>query len=83
MPNESTHCTHCNADWTAGQYSKACDLCGGGALVRSCLICNGQCGAEFSRAVLDSWDTGIAHWVGVCKLPIEEQRKLMMEQNIE
>lgn len=81
MKSESIHCTHCNVNWSSGQYSEVCDQCGGGALLRSCPVCNGQCGAEFSRAVLDSWDTGIAHWIGACRLPLEEQQKLMQEQS--
>jgi len=66
-------CTHCNANWTSGEFSDDCEQCGGGALVRACWVCGGRCGGQFTRSVLDSWDTGIAHWVGACKLSSKEK----------
>lgn len=47
-------------------YSPDCAECGGGALQVACLVCTGTCGAMWNRAMLDSNDSGQAHWVGQC-----------------
>ncbi len=64
-----THvCATCRADWTAGRFSATCDECGGGAMQRACPVCEGRCGEVWRRAVLDSHDSGRAHWAGRCGL---------------
>jgi hypothetical protein len=71
------HCFTCNAEWTAGRYSEACEECGGGAMTRPCTICGGRCGVVMRRAVSDSNDSGLGHWAGRCNLPPDEQRALL------
>ena len=43
----------------------------------NCILCNGRCDSVYLRAVLDSWDSGEAHWIGSCNLPEEEKQRLM------
>lgn len=62
----SAICQNCGADWGNGQVTESCAECGGFALVRSCPVCSGRCGAIWRRAVMDSNDDGDAHWVGSC-----------------
>ena len=70
-------CSSCEAIWSEGEFGEDCLECGGGAMERNCYLCNGQCGSVYLRAVIDSWDTGEAHWNGGCKLPEEEKQKLI------
>jgi len=72
-------CTSCGANWGEGEYSDDCMECGGGDMERSCILCGGRCGSVYKRAVIDSWDTGEAHWIGGCKLPPSEKQKCMKE----
>ena len=74
MSEQNYLCTSCGANWTEGEYSDDCRECGGGAMERSCILCGGRCGSIFKRAVIDSMDTGEAHWVGSCKLPPGENK---------
>jgi hypothetical protein len=75
-----TTCMDCGANWQAGAHTEGCEQCGGGALDIACLICGGRCGARWKRQVMDSRDSGVAHWMGGCKLPSDEQRRLMAER---
>lgn len=67
-------CCTCGADWKAGAFGPDCPECGGGALERPCMRCGGRCGAVWRRAVMDSQDEGLAHWVGSCRLPPSSPR---------
>ncbi|MBS9715983.1 hypothetical protein ACFFUT_01500 [Pseudohalocynthiibacter aestuariivivens] len=60
------YCPVCKSDWSLDEFDPGCFCCGGGALVRDCPVCDGRCGAEFRRAILDSQDSGEAHWNGSC-----------------
>ena len=71
-----TICISCGADWSQGEFSADCPQCGGGALERACPVCGGRCGRMWMRAVLDSQESNMAHWIGSCGLPAEEQRAL-------
>ena len=64
--NARFRCPACDADWSQGEHSSGCPACGGGAMERQCLVCEGACGATWKRAMLDSADTGEAHWIGSC-----------------
>jgi hypothetical protein len=77
MIEEDYQCSSCGANWTKDEYTHDCMECGGGALERSCIICGGRCGSIYKRAVIDSWDTKEAHWIGGCNLPAGEQLKHM------
>ncbi|MBI1384967.1 MAG: hypothetical protein GC150_08670 [Rhizobiales bacterium] len=59
-------CRTCGADWATGAFTANCRACGGGAMTLPCPVCGGACGARWRRAVLDTSDTGIAHWLGAC-----------------
>jgi hypothetical protein len=63
---KTPHCYTCGADWSKGDWTKDCLECGGGALKGPCVFCGGKCGGESSRAIMDSNDFGIGHWVGIC-----------------
>lgn len=68
-------CTSCGADWSGGAFTPGCDECGGGAMQRSCLLCDGSCGAVYERAPLDSIDFHMAHLTGACSLSKEKQQE--------
>ena len=70
-------CVTCDAIWSDGRFTQTCEECGGGAMERPCYFCGGRCGAVMFRAVSDSNDSGLGHWAGRCKLPEDEQRRLM------
>ena len=74
-----TGCYSCGADWSQGHFSDDCEECGGGGLERLCLLCGGQCGSYWKRAILDSHDFEVAHWAGRCDLPEEEQKAMQEE----
>lgn len=61
-------CGTCEANWSAGQFSEHCRECDGGALQRPCLICGGECGRLWQRAISDSHDMALGHWAGSCAL---------------
>ena len=73
MPHDNdntppAHCRSCGADWRGGEYAGDCPECGGGAMSRPCPLCGGACGQSWRRAVSDSTDSGVAHWIGACVL---------------
>lgn len=72
-------CAACGADWASGAHTPDCRCCGGGALERACPSCEGRCDARWRRAVVDSNDARLAHWVGGCALPAEERHARLME----
>lgn len=59
-------CRSCGADWGQGHVSHDCPECGGFALVCTCPVCGGSCPAIWERAIMDSNDSGEAHWIGTC-----------------
>lgn len=79
MAEENYQCSSCDANWAKGEYCSDCLECGGGAMERNCIICGGRCGNKYKRAVIDSWDTKEAHWIGGCNLSDAEQLKYMKE----
>jgi hypothetical protein len=69
---EPVPCPTCGADWAGGEVQPECPCCGGFAMRRPCPVCGGRCGAVWDRAVADSMDEGVAHWVGSCRLSAPE-----------
>ena len=65
------HCRTCGADWSKGYWTKGCNECGGGALEIDCPACGGKCGAKWTKATMDTGDSGMAHWCGNCLNPVE------------
>jgi len=47
------YCITCGANWTKGNYTPECNECGGGALKRSCIVCDGTCGNTWKKMPLD------------------------------
>ncbi|MCB1358742.1 MAG: hypothetical protein KDK53_20355 [Maritimibacter sp.] len=66
-PEGTLLCPSCGADWGDAEASNDCPVCDGWALARPCPICNGTCGAIWTRAITDSRDEGIAIWIGKCQ----------------
>lgn len=66
-------CPLCGARWSDGHARASCPCCDGHALLRPCPVCGGACGAVWSRAVIDSIDSGRAHWLGACRLADSEE----------
>ena len=80
------YCLTCGANWTQGNHTSGCNECGGGALKRSCIVCDGRCGNTWQKMPLDSNDSGEGHWMGFCGLSQEEnleivQRKMGKQTN--
>ncbi|EDQ88968.1 uncharacterized protein MONBRDRAFT_25725 [Monosiga brevicollis MX1] len=71
-------CHHCGSVWYHGQYNPGCVQCGDGAMIRPCPICNSRCGAVFTRDAEMSHSFNKAHWNGNCRLPREEQFRLLL-----
>lgn len=80
MSSEEYICYLCDSNWSKGEFTEHCDLCGGGALEKPCPVCEGKCGAKWKRMVLDSLDSGESHWIMNCGLPPEEFRKKMWQK---
>ena len=79
MTEEDYRCSSCGAGWSKNEYTHDCIECEDGAMERGCIVCGGRCGSIYKRAVIDSWDTKEAHWIGGCSLPGDEQLKYMKE----
>ena len=41
----------CGSGWYDGEVGEDCEECGGQAMTRPCPLCQGQCGAVWSRSV--------------------------------
>lgn len=67
------YCLSCGVNWTKGNYTDGCNECGGGALKRSCIVCDGKCGNIWEKIPLDSNDSSEAHWRGFCGLSPKEK----------
>ncbi len=72
-------CKSCGAHWMHGAFNEGCEQCGGGAMEIACVACGGRCGSLWKRMILDSQDSGIAHWIGGCLLSDEEKRACSLE----
>ena len=86
MNNIEFYCQSCGANWTKGNYKLGCKECGGGALTRVCIICDGKYGNLWNKMPLDSNDSHEGHWMGFCGLSPDEQfefiQRKMKEENV-
>src|SRR5437762_939166 len=73
-------CATCGADWENGRFTPDCRECGGGSMERSCIVCRGRCNAVFRRAVDDSHEAHVGHWVGTCALQPSRKRRFGKER---
>ncbi|OQR73557.1 hypothetical protein BIW11_09652, partial [Tropilaelaps mercedesae] len=58
----------CGVSWSDNHVSLDCKECGGYALTRPCLACDGQCASLWSRNLAASHDHRQAQWEGRCTL---------------
>ncbi|KAK9883310.1 hypothetical protein WA026_001490 [Henosepilachna vigintioctopunctata] len=65
---EMTTCFSCGVSWNDSHVSLDCSECGGYALDRPCIRCEGKCGAVWKRDLSLSHSSGKARWQGECKL---------------
>lgn len=72
------HCQHCGANWSADVFSAECEECGGGAMEIACPLCDGKCGERWRRAVMDSHDSSVAHWIGKCAASMHHRDACIM-----
>jgi hypothetical protein len=66
--NQEMQCYSCGSNWAAGNYTDGCEECGGGAMEHPCLACGGKCGNIWKKMLVDTHDSGQAHWLGACGL---------------
>lgn len=65
-PKNDIRCSTCLSSWSQFEFQRDCPECGGGALQIPCPTCTGTCGSMWNRAIADSNDSQIAHWIGSC-----------------
>ncbi|CAH0563992.1 unnamed protein product [Brassicogethes aeneus] len=63
---QMTSCFTCGVSWTDKHVSLDCSECGGYALDRPCMACDGTCGASWKRDFTQSHSCGKARWTGEC-----------------
>lgn len=61
-------CFTCGVNWNEEHVSLDCAECGGYAMQRPCLRCNGSCGQVWSRDIAASHNLQRAEWLGECRL---------------
>ncbi|KAF2880563.1 hypothetical protein ILUMI_25601 [Ignelater luminosus] len=64
---QMTSCFTCGVSWAEDHVSLDCSECGGYALERPCVACDGVCGAVWKRDLNKSHGCSKAHWEGECK----------------
>ncbi|KAL3227641.1 hypothetical protein MRX96_024063 [Rhipicephalus microplus] len=62
----------CGVNWTEEQASLDCAECGGYALHRPCVHCNGICGGVSSRDLVASHKFRRSQWIGECDKPPQD-----------
>ncbi|XP_077559710.1 protein pinocchio-like [Haemaphysalis longicornis] len=60
-------CFTCGVSWCEGHVSLDCFECGGYAMQRPCVHCDGHCGGVWKRDLAASHKLQHAQWFGVCK----------------
>ncbi|XP_049822199.1 protein pinocchio isoform X4 [Aethina tumida] len=63
---QMSSCFTCGVSWTDKHVSLDCSECGGYAVERPCLACDGSCGSMWKRDYNQSHASGKAHWIGDC-----------------
>ncbi|XP_054723689.1 uncharacterized protein LOC129233727 isoform X2 [Uloborus diversus] len=74
-------CSNCGVSWYDDHISLDCSECGGYAMCRPCVQCNGQCGSMWRRDVKASHLSKQAEWLGSCSLNYQWDSKNLMESN--
>lgn len=70
-------CFSCGVSWYEDHVSLDCSECGGYAMQRPCLKCDGQCDSIWRRDLAASHDTHKAQWEGECKLNSNDKQKVL------
>ncbi|XP_075732191.1 protein pinocchio-like [Rhipicephalus microplus] len=65
-------CFTCGVSWTEEQASLDCAECGGYALHRPCVHCNGSCGGVSRRDLVASHKLRCSQWIGECEKPPQD-----------
>ncbi|XP_075732195.1 protein pinocchio-like isoform X2 [Rhipicephalus microplus] len=60
-------CFTCGVSWAEGQASLDCAECGGYALHRPCVHCDGSCGRVWRRDLVASHQLRRSQWIGKCE----------------
>ncbi|KAL1423850.1 hypothetical protein MTO96_020765 [Rhipicephalus appendiculatus] len=60
-------CFTCGVSWAEDQVSLDCAECGGYALHRPCVQCNGSCGTVWRRDLVASHKLRRSQWIGECE----------------
>lgn len=66
IKDDYNSCFSCGVSWSENHVSLDCRECGGYALTRPCLACEGRCGAQWSRNLAASHGNRQAQWEGRC-----------------
>lgn len=72
LKNHYNSCFTCGVSWYEDHASLDCAECGGYALRRPCLHCNGSCSEVWSRDLDASHKLRRAQWQGECKKAPQE-----------
>lgn len=68
IKDDYNSCFSCGVSWSDNHVSLDCKECGGYALTRPCLSCDGQCPSLWTRNLAASHDHRQAQWEGHCVL---------------
>lgn len=61
-------CSSCGVSWQDDHFTFDCDECGDFSMTRPCSLCDGKCGAIFTRNLALTHEKNRACWEGECKL---------------
>ncbi|XP_066260090.1 protein pinocchio [Euwallacea similis] len=75
-------CFTCGVSWAESHVSLDCCECGGYALERPCLKCEGACGAVWKRDLSMSHASGKARWSGECSQPQKQCSNSPVSQDL-
>lgn len=64
---DNRSCFTCGVNWCQGHVSLDCFECGGYAMQRPCLYCDGHCEGVWKRDLAASHKLQHAQWFGECK----------------
>ncbi|KAF5290827.1 hypothetical protein FQA39_LY14589 [Lamprigera yunnana] len=69
---QMSSCFTCGVSWAEDHVSLDCSECGGYALERPCLVCDGSCGSMWKRDLTKSHSSNKAQWEGECNSTLKQ-----------
>lgn len=72
-------CFTCGVSWYEDHVSLDCTECGGYAMQRPCLRCEGRCNGVWTRDLAASHEQRCAKWEGQCQLATGREMKTTAE----